>query len=670
MHSTSDLNDPIFTPIDLSKTLAIAEIPRRAGPLPLTAAIQRAQDWLLAEQQSDGHWVAELEGDTILETDYALLLYFLGDPPADKMRKLCNYILQRWQNAEGGFPIYPDGPSDVSASVKAYFACRLAGHPADAPYMRRLQECILRLGGVTQCNTFTKLYLAIFGQYDWEGVPTVPPEVMLLPSWLYLNLYEMSSWSRAILVPLGIISSTRPHRPVPPDCHLDALFVGGRTGPHLRLPRDPHSFSWRNTFLGIDSLLKMYHRSPVKPLRRRALKAAETWLRTRQDSSDGLSAIFPAMVHTVMAFTCLGYPADHPAVRHELHELERFEIEEGDTLRLQPCLSPVWDTAIAVNSLLESGLSADHPAIERAVTWLLDRQIITTGDWAVKTKGVAPGGWCFEYANAFYPDTDDTAVVLMALYKAACPQGRPWTSAPPRVREAMRRGLEWLLAMQCRNGGWASFDKDNDKMLFQYVPYADHNAMLDPATADITGHVLECLGLYGFRPEDSRIQRAIAFLEREQETDGSWFGRWGVNYLYGTWEVLCGLNSVRADRETALFRRAAAWLAAVQNGDGGWGENCRSYEDPARFKAKGVSTPSQTSWALLGLFAADQGGSKAAQEGVTYLLQTQREDGTWDEEQFTGTGFPRVFYLRYHLYRHCFPLWTLGQAASHSGSQK
>ena len=625
----------------------------------------RAQAWLLNNQQSDGHWVAELEGDTILETDYALLLYFLGDPPADKLRKLCDYILQRWQNFEGGFPLYPGGPSDISASVKAYFVCRLAGHPADAPYMRRLQECILKLGGVTQCNTFTKLYLAIFGQYDWEGVPTVPPEVMLLPPHVYLNLYEMSSWSRAILVPLAIINATRPHRPVPPDCHLDALFVGGRTGAHLRLPRDPNLVSPRNLFLVIDAFLKAYHHSPLKPLRRKALRMAEDWIRTRQQDSGGLGAIFPAMVHTVMALTCLGHTAEDPAIRHELRELERLEIAEGDTLCLQPCVSPVWDTAIAVNSLLDSGLPHTHPAIQKAVSWLLSRQITSAGDWAVKAHGVEPGGWCFEYENPFYPDTDDTAMVLMALYKASCPQGEPWQCAESPVREAMQRGVNWLLAMQCHNGGWASFDKDNDKMLFQYVPYADHNAMLDPATADITGRVLECLGYYGFDRESPPVQRAVAFLQREQETDGSWFGRWGVNYLYGTWEVLCGLQGIGEDRKGDRIQNARQWLLNVQNDNGGWGESCRSYEDPVHFKAKGTSTPSQTSWALLGLFAAGHRESESVDRGIDHLLHTQRPDGTWDEQEFTGTGFPKVFYLRYHLYRHCFPLWALGQYASH-----
>jgi len=627
-------------------------------------AITRAQDWLLAIQREDGHWVGELEGDTILETEYVLMLQFLGEPDREKIRKLCNYVVRRWQNEDGGFPLYPGGPSDVSASVKAYFACKLAGHRADEPFMERLRECILRLGGVTRCNTFTKLYLSIFGQYDWEGVPTIPPELILAPNWFYINIYAMSSWSRAILVPLAVINAFRPTRPVPPECHIDELFVGGRHGRHLRLPWDPRPFTWRNFFLLADRILKLHDRSRWKPLRRRALKASEQWLLERQKGSGGLGAIFPAMTHAVMAYKCLGYPDDHPAVQHERRELAKFEIEEGDEIRLQPCFSPVWDTAIAVNALVDSGLSPDHPAIRKAVDWLLARQTTVKGDWAVKVPNVEPGGWVFEYENQFYPDVDDTIMVLMALYKACCPNGEPWTTAPPRVREAMRKGLDWVFAMQNRNGGWGSFDKDNDRMILQYIPFADHNAMLDPATADITARTLEMASYFGLSRDDPRIRGALAFLRKEQEEDGSWFGRWGTNYLYGTWQVLRGLARIGEDVRSAMCQRAAAWLRSVQNADGGWGETCRSYDDPAQFKARGPSTASQTAWALMGLLNAGDTDSPQVRRGLDYLLRTQRADGSWDEPWFTGTGFPRVFYLRYHLYCHTFPLWALGQYAA------
>lgn len=624
-------------------------------------AIARARNWLLDHQHEDGHWVGEFEGDTILETEYVLLMQFLGNPDREKMRKLCNYVVRHWQNEDGGFPIFPGGRSDISASVKAYFACKLAGHSPDEPFMQRMRECILKLGGVTRCNTFTKLYLSIFGQYDWEGVPTIPPELFFAPNWFYLNIYEMSSWSRAILVPLAIINSYRPSRPIPPGCGIEELFVGGRHGRHLRLPWDRRPLTWRNIFLLVDAALKLHDKSPVKPLRRRALRAAEEWIRERQRGSGGLGAIFPAMTHAVMAYKCLGYPDDHPAIQHEMCELKKFEIEEGDEIRLQPCLSPVWDTAIALNALLDSGVPADHPAIQKGVEWLLSRQTVSKGDWAVKVPNVEPGGWYFEYENEYYPDVDDTVMVLMALYKAHCPNGEHWTSAPERVRQAMERGLNWVFAMQNRDGGWASFDKDNTRMVLQYVPFADHNAMLDPATTDITARTLECLSFFDVPKTDRRVRRALAFIRKEQEPDGSWFGRWGVNYIYGTWQALRGLARIGEDMKQTMYQRAVQWLKSVQNFDGGWGESCLSYDDPLCFKAKGPSTPSQTAWALMGLINADGAESVEVRRGIEFLLQTQRADGSWDEEFFTGTGFPRVFYIKYHLYRHYFPLWALGQ---------
>jgi len=634
------------------------------------SAIERARDWLLAVQWPDGHWVGELEGDSILETEYVLLFQFMGNPDRSKMRKLCNYAIRHWQNDDGGLPIYPGGPSDVSASVKAYFACKLAGHRADEPFMERMKGCILRLGGVTKCNTFTKLYLSIFGQYDWEGVPTIPPELFFVPNWFYFNIYEMSSWSRAILVPLAIINAFRPSRSVPEECGIDELFVGGRQGKHLRLPWDSKPVTWKNAFLVADRALKIYDKSKYKPMRTQALRASEQWLLERQRGSGGLGAIFPALTHAVMAYKCLGYPDDHPAVQHELRELSKFEVEEGDEIRIQPCFSPVWDTALAINALIDSGLPHDHPAICKGVEWLLSKQTTTKADWSVKAGNVEPGGWFFEYENEFYPDVDDTVMVLMALYKASCPNGEVWTEAEPRVREAMRRGIDWVFAMQNRNGGWASFDKDNDKMIFQEIPFADHNAMLDPATSDITARTLEMAGFYGISKDDPRIKKALKFLRNEQEEDGSWFGRWGVNYLYGTWQTLRGLARIGEDVQGTMCRKAVAWLKSVQNTDGGWGESCKSYDDPIHFKAKGPSTASQTAWALMGLLNAGDLSSVEVRRGLQYLVRTQRRDGSWDEPWFTGTGFPRVFYLRYHLYCHYFPLWAMGQYVTFTTGRK
>ncbi|MCS6775697.1 MAG: squalene--hopene cyclase [Chloroherpetonaceae bacterium] len=622
-------------------------------------AIREAQRFLLDRQEPDGYWMGELEGDTILESEYILLLQFLGRRDPEKFRKLTNYI-RKWQHPDGYWPIYPGGPPDVSASVKAYFACKLAGYSGQEPFMRRARRAILAQGGVTRCNTFTKFYLSMFGQYDWCGVPTIPPETILLPKWFYFNIYAMSSWSRAILVPLAVMNAIKPHRPIPESAHIDELFVGGRDRRKMGLPWDKKPLTWRNVFLVVDRLLKIYDASPVKPFRRLALERSLAWLLEREEHSGGLGAIFPAMTHAIMAYKCMGLPDNHPAICRELRELAAFEIEEGDTIRLQPCISPVWDTAISINAMIDSGYPPDSESIRRAAEWLLTKQTRLKGDWAVKCPNVEPGGWYFEMENEYYPDVDDTIMVLMALYKTYCPNGEHWTEAPPHVREAMRKGLDWVFAMQNRDGGWASFDKDNNNVLFQYVPYADHNAMLDPSSADITARTLEMCSYYSIGLNDPRVQRAVEYLYREQEPDGSWFGRWGVNYLYGTWQVLRGLARIGEDMSKERIQRAVRWLRSVQNEDGGWGESCQSY-DPEHPKATGPSTPSQTAWALMGLMNAGDYDSLSVRKGINFLLNGQSNEGTWEEEWFTGTGFPRVFYLRYHYYRHYFPLWALAQ---------
>jgi squalene-hopene/tetraprenyl-beta-curcumene cyclase len=621
----------------------------------LNKAICKAQEWLLERQHGDGHWVAELEGDTILESEYVLLERFLGRDDPARTRELCRYALEQWQQPDGGVPLYPGGPPDVSASVKLYFACKLAGHSPDEPRMVGLRECILRLGGVTQCNTFTKLYLAIFGQYDWEGVPTIPPEIVILPGWLVVNIYEMSSWSRAILVPLAIINALKPSRPVPQQCCIDELFVGGRHGPQLRLKPDRQAFTWHNLFLAIDRLLKLYDASPVKPGRKYALKKAEQWMLERQERSGGLGAIFPAMTHAVMAYKSLGYSDDHPAVKHELEELAKFEIHDDRGIRMQPCVSPVWDTAISLNALLESGVAPESSSVREAVEWLLSKQTTKRGDWSIKVPRCEPGGWFFEYENEFYPDVDDTVMILMALRKAM-----RFRDGEERIDRAIERGVKWTQAMQCRNGGWGAFDKDNTRMVLQYVPYADHNAMLDPPTADITARTIEAFSLLGLPMQDPSMRRAVDFIWSLQEQDGSWFGRWGVNYLYGTWQCIQGLCTAGVPKNDPRISRAVSWLVSVQNEDGGWGETCDTYADPS-LRGQGASTASQTAWALLGLISGGEAASDACYRGVQYLLRTQTHDGTWDEPWFTGTGFPRVFYLRYHYYRHYFPLWALGR---------
>jgi squalene-hopene/tetraprenyl-beta-curcumene cyclase len=628
----------------------------------LENAISAAQDWLLDRQATDGHWCAELEGDTILESEYLICLHFMDRLDPVKVRRVANYIRSKLLR-QGGLAIYPGGTMDLSCSVKGYLALKMAGDSPDAPHMVRTREAILGAGGVTKCNTFTKIYMAMLGLYPWDGCPAIPTEMILLPKWFSFSIYQMSAWSRAILVPLSIIRAHQPVKPLPKECQLDELWVGGRDGADIRLPRDPRYCTWRNFFLHIDTGLKFYERNLYKPLRKRALRKAERWVIEHGRTTGGLGAIFPAMANYIMSLRVLGYTNDSYLVAQGIRELEQLEIQEGDTLRLQPCFSPVWDTAISVNALHESGLAGNHPSLVSATRWLLDKEVRRPGDWRVKhseshryTEPNKPvGAWFFEYHNEFYPDVDDTVMVLMGLNRAQTPFDREKSAA-------IRRGLRWVLGMQGRDGGWASFDKDNDKWLFTQVPFADHNAMIDPSTADITARTLECLSHFGFTCEDECVQQALDYLKRDQCADGSWFGRWGSNYIYGTWQVLRGLRCIGEDMRLPYVRRAVAWLKSVQNAEGGWGESLRSYEDP-QFKGIGRSTPSQTAWGIMGLISAGEVGSAEVARGVAWLLNNQELDGSWSEDQHTGTGFPRVFYLRYHFYRHYFPLMALGMYA-------
>jgi len=631
----------------------------------LESAIAAAQDWLLGQQATDGHWCAELEGDTILESEYLIYLHFIDRLDPVIIRKAANYIRSKILPC-GGWSIYPDGPVDLSASVKAYLALKMAGDPIDAPHMAKTREAILLAGGLTRCNTFTKISLAMIGLYPWDGCPAIPPELILLPKWFSFSIYNMSSWSRAMLVPLSIIRSREPVKPLPREWQIGELWIGGRGRADIRLPRDQRTFTWHNFFLVIDHLLKFVHTHHPAPLvRRYAMRKAERWVIEHGRARGGLGAIFPAMANYVMSLHVLGYSNESYLVAHGIGEMEKLEIEEGDTLRLQPCFSPVWDTAITINALHESGLPSDHQALQAATRWLLDKEVHRPGDWRVKhseshryTEPNKPvGAWFFEYDNEFYPDVDDTVMVLMALNRVS-------TEFDREKSAAVRRGIRWVLGMQGKDGGWASFDKDNDKWLFTQVPFADHNAMIDSSTSDITARVLESLGHFGFTMEDECVQKAVGFLKRDQSADGSWFGRWGTNYVYGTWQVLRGLRVIGEDMRLPYIRRAVAWLKSSQNADGGWGESLRSYDDP-QFKGIGRSAMSQTAWAIMGLISAGEANSAEVTRAIQYLRNRQELDGSWDEEQFTGTGFPRVFYLRYHYYRHYFPLMALGMYARH-----
>jgi squalene-hopene/tetraprenyl-beta-curcumene cyclase len=619
--------------------------------------IEKAREYLFSQQHEDGYWCGELEADTTLESDYIAIHTLLGTGNPGRMQRAVPEII-RHQNADGGWPIFTGGPSNISASVKAYFALKLMGYKQNHPVLERARARILAMGGATECNTFTKIYLCFLGQYDWEAVPAVPPEIVLFPNWFWFNLYEISSWSRAILVPLSIAYAKKPLKKISAEMGIDELFVGGRHGRHLHLKWTSEKISWRNFFLVLNRVVHFCERFHIRPLRYLALKKAERWMLDRFEKSDGLGAIYPGILNSIVALRCLGYSTDDPQVIRALSEFEKLGIDEPcdsdnsePTFRMQPCMSPVWDTALALFALGESGVSKNDPRMLKAADWILSKEVRNKGDWAVKVPKVDPGGWYFEFNNEFYPDVDDSAMVLLGLDKVENPRER-------YQHEVSQRAIDWIFAMQCKNGGWASFDKDNTRMVFQNIPFADHNAMLDPPTVDITGRVLEMLAAYGVTGDDKRVKKAIKFILNQQEPDGSWFGRWGVNYIYGTMLVLRGLQAMGIDHHEPYVQQGAEWLRMVQNSDGGWGESCGSYDDPTT-RGIGPSTPSQTAWAIMGLLAAGDTRSESVQRGILYLLETQRPDGHWNEDQYTGTGFPRVFYLAYHLYRDYFPLIAL-----------
>jgi len=631
------------------------------------SAIVRSREYLLSEQHPDGYWCGELEADSMLEADYIFLHTLLESGDPGRLKRALTAML-RYQKEDGSWSLYPDGPGNISLSVKCYFSAKLMGISADDPRLAKCREWILAHGGVVACNTFTKVYLCALGQYDYDAVPAIPPEIVLFPNWFYFNIYEISSWSRSILVPLAIIYAKKPFKKIDAEHGIDELFVGGRANAILRLRMDRKALvSWRNFFLILDRILHFAEAVHLRPLRRLALRRAENWMLERLEMTDGLGAIYPAMLNAIIALRCLGYSEDDPQVIRARDEFEKLGIEEPGnaempepTFRMQPAVSPVWDTAQAVYALGEAGVARNDPRMIKAADWMLSKEVRHKGDWAVKVPGTEAGGWYFEFNNEFYPDTDDTAQVLLALSKVD-------NAREGYQHKVAQRAIAWELAMQCKNGGWGSFDKDNTKMIFQYIPFADHNAMLDPPTVDITGRILEMLANYGFARGDKHVEKAIKFILSEQEPDGSWFGRWGVNYIYGTFLVLRGLDAIGMDQHEPQVQQAAEWLRMVQNPDGGWGETCGSYDDPDK-RGIGISTPSQTAWAMLGLLAAGDDRSDSVAKGVRWLLTRQQKDGSWDEStgggaarqaMYTGTGFPRVFYLSYSLYRQYFPLLAL-----------
>jgi squalene-hopene/tetraprenyl-beta-curcumene cyclase len=615
----------------------------------LDLSLEWANAYLFSVQHADGYWLGELEADTTLESDYIFYLHVLGQLDSPRVPKLAT-VIRRNQLADGGWNIYAGGPSELNATVKAYFALKLAGDSPDSPHLNLARKRVHELGGLEHTNSFTRFYLALAGATGWDMVPAVPPELMLLPNWFPINIYEMSSWTRAIVVPLTLLYACKPCWPAPARAKIDELF---RNPLKKRAALDfGPGFSWRNFFLALDRALKLYERLPWKPGRARAVRLGQEWMLEHLDRTEGLAAIYPAMMNSIYALMALGYPPSHPLTAHEIHELSRFEIEESNTVRLQPCLSPVWDTAIALFSLIEGGSASDDPLVIKAARWLLDKQILNGGDWQIKNRDAEPGGWAFEFRNDFYPDIDDTAFVLMALQRVSYPDKLA-------LDHAMGLGIRWMISMQNADGGWGAFDRDNNRTFLNHIPFADHNAMLDPSSPDVTARVVECLGQFGWTTHDHRIRHGIDYLLREQTPGGAWYGRWGVNYVYGTSGVLRALTSVDANATPAV-ERGVAWLRSVQNADGGFGESCGSYDD-ARLMGKGPSTPSQTAWGLLGLLTNAGPGDAAVDAAAEYLVTHQNDDGSWTDPTFTGTGFPRVFYLKYHLYSTYFPLFALGR---------
>lgn len=609
-------------------------------------AMQRAQGNLLRIQREDGHWEAELLVDSTLCSDVVLFMHWMEEVDEILQAKCCAHIRRR-QLADGGWNIFEGGPSEINASVKAYFALKLAGDSINSPWMREARANILRLGGIPQMNTYGKLYLALLGQFPWKYLPTIPPEIFLMPQWFFFNLAEMSSWTRAILGPLTILNHFKPTSALPAHLQLHELYPAGLENTDLSLKRHPRFWAWRNFFLRCDGLLKFYNRLPIHPLREKALKAAESWMVERMgEGSEGLAAIFPSMLNAIMALRVLGYENDHPLMQKARKDFEGLYVDDPEDFRIQPCLSPVWDTAITLISLAESGLTASHPALAKGVEWLEKREVRFRGDWAAKNPHPEASGWAFEHDNKYYPDTDDTMMVLMAL-----------RLLKPRT-EQFDRALRWLLSFQCEDGGWAAFDKNVTAAWLEHVPFADHNAILDPTCSDLTARVLELLGYIGYDRQSSVVRRAVLMLQRTQESDGSWYGRWGVNYIYGTWQALRGLSAIGENMDQEWIRRGRDWLESCQNEDGGWGETCESYNFPT-LKGRGPSTASQTAWALMGLCACGDASRESIRNGVAWLVRQQEEDGSWAEKETTGTGFPCVFYLKYEMYRQHFPLLAL-----------
>ena len=615
----------------------------------IEGVIAEACAWMAECQADDGHWAFELEADATIPAEYIMLNHYLDEVDDETESKLVNY-LKETQGKHGGWPLYHDGDFNISVSVKAYYALKLTGEDIDQPYMRWARKAILENGGAAKANVFTRFSLALFGQVPWRAVPVIRVEAMLLPKWAPFHIDRVSYWSRTVMVPLKVLAALRPRARNPRGVDIAELFV---------VPAHKHRFYLSNptgtmmgwVMLGADYLAHSFQPLMPKSLNEKSIKKAMAFITERLNGEDGLGGIFPAMANALMAFDALEYPTDHPDYVICRKAIDKLLVLRGDWGYCQPCLSPVWDTGLAVHAMMESGLSENDDILSNANEWLRDRQILDVrGDWTSNRGHVRPGGWAFQYWNDYYPDVDDTAAIVMALHRAE----------PAKYREAIERGAEWIIGMQSKNGGWGAFDADNDHLFLQNIPFADHGALLDPPTADVSARCVSMLAQLGYKKDHPVMARALAYLKNEQEKEGSWFGRWGNNYVYGTWSVLCAFNAAGENPQARHIRRAVDWLKYVQRPDGGWGEDCSTYWQHRRDEVK-TSTPSQTSWALLGLMAAGEVDSESVSRGIHYLMTAKRDGGDWHEKYFNAVGFPRVFYLRYHGYSAYFPLWTLAR---------
>ena len=616
----------------------------------LEKAIRAATDGLLREQKPDGHWVYELEADATIPAEYVLLVHYLAETANPELERKIGVYLRRIQGSHGGWPLYHEGAFDISATVKAYFALKMIGDDIDAPHMMRAREAILARGGAIKANVFTRILLALYGEVSWNDVPTVPPELILLPRWFPIHLSKMSYWARTVIVPLLVLCALKPLARNPRGIHVRELFVPGVPAAS---PRAPHqSAGWSAFFTLLDKVLKRV-RWP-QGSRARAIERCRAWTTERLNGEDGLGAIYPAMANSVMMYDLLGYPKDHPDRAIARLSVEKLLVVKEDEAYCQPCVSPVWDTALVAHALLEAKTPQADAAVARGLEWLKPLQVLdVAGDWAEVRPDVRPGGWAFQYRNDHYPDLDDTAVVVMAMDRAAK------AGVAPQYAQAIARGREWVEGLQSKGGGWGAFDADNAYYYLNNIPFADHGALLDPPTEDVSGRCVGMLAQLG--DGGAALDEGVAYLRRSQRADGSWWGRWGVNYVYGTWSALAGLAGAGIGPDDGTMKRGADWLIAIQNPDGGWGENCASYKLDYKGYEPAPSTASQTAWALLGLMAAGQVDHPALARGIAWLTSRQEADGLWTQAHYTGGGFPRVFYLNYHGYPRFFPLWALAR---------